>query len=371
MLPLHLSHAADARDGGISTVLSELVPAQLINGLAPAWTTASSFSAFHRDRSLISAIRSQKPKLIHIHGLWRSPTRIASGLSVDGFPLVISPHGMLDSGAMAFSSQKKQLVWKLWERGALRSAHCLHALCSAEAVSIRKMLPESSIAVIPNGVSLPNFQADSSSERAYSYWSGAVPKGEHVLLFLGRFHKKKGINELLQAWQAAVADAERCGWWLAFVGYGDNGALLRQVSLAQDRSELQRVIVRGPVFGDEKASVFGDSSAFILPSFSEGLPMAPLEAMAHQLPCLLSNSCNLPDAFEVGAAIPAEPMVQPLTNSLRELFSLSEVDRSLMGQLGRNHVADRYSWSVVARKTKQLYEWILSSDNRPEFVELV
>ena len=35
--------------------------------------------------------------------------------------------------------------------------------------------------------------------------------------------------------------------------------------------------------------------------------MAALEAMAYRLSCLLSNACNLPEAFAVGAAVPVEP----------------------------------------------------------------
>ena len=368
-LHLHLSHAADARDGGISTAVAQLILNQQINGLNSAWCTASRFSALHRDSCLRAEICSLNPSLIHIHGLWRSPTRIANGLSHAGFPLVISPHGMLDSGAMAFSPRKKQLVWRLWERSALHSANCLHALCPAEALSIRKMLPNSLIAVIPNGVALPIPKSSSSELRPSSYWSSIVPEGERVLLFLGRFHSKKGISALLKAWQSVVSDAERAGWWLAFVGYGDGGSLLRQVSHAQARSEMQRVIVKGPVFGDEKSSVLTDSSAFVLASFSEGLPMAALEAMAHQLPCLLSTACNLPDAFAAGAALPAEPVVDSLSTSLRELFALSDSERSSLGESGRDHVADHYSWSSVAQKTRELYEWILSSDDRPQFVE--
>ncbi len=372
MLPrcLHVSHAADAADGGIAIAVSELLSAQQNHGVDAAWITASRFAAFYRDRSLKDYVCIHNPKLIHIHGLWRSPTRIARRLANDGFPSVISPHGMLDSGAMAFSLRKKQLVWRLWERDALRSASCIHALCSAEARSIRKMLPNSLIAVIPNGVSLPIPKSLSSEQRLPPYWSSIVPEGERVLLFLGRFHSKKGISSLLEAWESVVSDAERAGWWLAFVGYGDGDALLRQVTHAQARSELHRVIVKGPVFGDEKSSVLTDSSAFVLPSFSEGLPMAALEAMAHQLPCLLSTACNLPDAFAAGAALPAEPMIDSLTVALRQLFGLSDAERASIGQCGLDHVADRYSWPVVAQKTRELYDWLLSRVDCPEFVDL-
>ncbi len=367
-LPLHLSHAADQTDGGITTAVAALRAAQQASGLSPQWLTADRFLPRQRDQALRDAVRQAGPELLHLHGLWRSPTRIAPRLVAYGLPLVIAPHGMLDAGALAISRRKKQLVWRLWERRALRSARCLHALCPAEAAAIRALLPAAPIAVIPNGVHLPQQQPGVAA--LPTPWADAIPTGEPVLLFLGRFHSKKGLDPLLAAWQAAAVAAERAGWWLALVGYGDGEALARRVAAAQARGELQRVRVLGPVFGAQKAAAFSAASAFVLPSFSEGLPMAALEAMAHRLPCLLSSACNLPEAFAVGAASPAEPNPEDLAAALRQLFALSAADTAAMGASGRDLVAKHFSWSQVSEQTRQLYDWILGGGEQPHCVEI-
>ncbi len=365
-LPHHLSHAADASDGGIATAVAGLITAQCAAGLNPSWLTADSIPPLRRDQSLAAAALAATPELAHIHGLWRSPTRIATRLAAAGLPLVIAPHGMLDAGAMAISRRKKQLVWRLWEYRSLSAARCLHALCPAEAAAIRTLLPHAPIAVIPNGVAIPASPADASIPPPT--WAKAIPAGEQVLLFLGRFHSKKGLDPLLAAWQAAAAAAERAGWWLALVGYGDDGALARRVATAQRGGELQRLLVFGPVFASEKAAVLQAASAFVLPSFSEGLPMAALEAMAHSLPCLLSNACNLPQAFTARAALPAEPEPTALAAALHQLFSLSAAEQAAMGMAGRALVAEQFSWPEVADQTRQLYQWILGGGQPPAFV---
>jgi glycosyltransferase involved in cell wall biosynthesis len=377
LLPRHLSHAADASDGGIATAVAALLAAQQAAGLSPSWLTADRFPPRQRDRALFAAALAGSSiapdpalppaDLLHLHGLWRSPTRIAPRLADGGMPLVIAPHGMLDPGALAISRRRKQLVWQLWERRALRWARCLHALCPAEAAAIRALLPQAPIAVIPNGVALP---ASGAAPLPPPPWAAAIPPGEPVLLFLGRFHSKKGLDPLLAAWQAVAAAAERAGWWLALVGYGDQGALGRRVAAAQARGELQRLRLCGPVFGADKAAVLEAASAFVLPSFSEGLPMAALEAMAHGLPCLLSAACNLPEAFAAGAALPAEPNPAPLAAALEQLFALSPAERAAMAAAGRAHVAAHYSWPQVAEHTRQLYAWILGGGERPEFVDV-
>ena len=366
-LTLHLSPAADASDGGIATAIAELLGAQQTAGLTASWLTADRFAPRRRDSALAAAVLAATPECLHLHGLWRSPTRVAPRLAKAGLPLVIAPHGMLDPGALAISRRKKQLVWRLWERRALAAARCIHALCPAEAAAIRALLPQAPIAVIPNGVALPP-PNPAAPPLPPPPWAGAIPATEPVLLFLGRFHPKKGIDPLLAAWQAAAIAAERAGWWLAMVGYGDGGALQRQVASAQARGELHRVRVFGPVFGAAKAAALTAASAFVLPSRSEGLPMAALEAMAHQLPCLLSAACNLPQANTAGAALPANPDPAALALALQQLFCLSAAQRAAMGGAGQAHVAAHYSWPQVAEQTRQLYSWILGGGGQPDFL---
>lgn len=356
-------------DGGIAAAVAGLIAAQEATGLTPVWLTADPLRPLRRDRELRRACIAEAPALGHLHGLWRSPTRIAAALSSARMPLVIAPHGMLDPGALAISRRRKQLVWHLWERRALRSARCLHALCPAEAVAIRSLLPAAPIALIPNGVALPGAEPV-HVPLPPPPWADAIPSGEPVLLFFGRFHHKKGLEPLLRAWQSVSQEAARQGWWLALVGYGDGGELERQVASAKARGELQRVVVCGPVFGPAKSAALSEASGFVLPSFSEGLPMAALEAMAHRLPCLLSAACNLPEAFSTGAALPCPPEPDALAAALQQLFALSPAQLSAIGAAGRAHVAAHYNWSEVAEQTRQLYQWILSGGERPGFVQL-
>jgi poly(glycerol-phosphate) alpha-glucosyltransferase len=157
---------------------------------------------------------------------------------------------------------------------------------------------------------------------------------------------------------------------LVLAGYGDQGELAQRVAQAQQRGELEGVEVIGPVFGPDKTATFLAASAFVLPSYSEGLPMAALEAMAHRLPCLLSAACNIPEAFAAGAALPAEPEPTALVAALRQLFTLSPAERTAMGELGHALVARQFSWTHVAEQTGELYRWILGGGDRPGFVEL-
>ncbi|MBC1262445.1 glycosyltransferase [Synechococcus sp. BSF8S] len=309
-------------------------------------------------------LRRFAPDLAHVHGLWSHPNRLLPRWPQ--LPAVIAPQGMLDPWALEQSRWRKRLAWRLFERGNLRRAGAVQALSGAELEAIRARGIRSPVAIIPNAVSLPVLEAP-PPRPTMTPWSMGE---ERVLLFLSRFHEKKGLDPLLRAWQAVNSDAARHGWRLVLVGYGDQGRLAERVAAAQRRGELAGVEVLGPCFGAVKQDCFTSASAFVLPSFSEGLPMAALEAMAHRLPCLLSPACNLPSAFSAGAALKAESEAPALAAALCRLFALSPAERGAMGAAGRQLVAEHYSWPRVAEQTLRLYSWILGGGTPPPFVDL-
>jgi glycosyltransferase involved in cell wall biosynthesis len=357
----HLSRAWGSADAGVAVAVQQLVAAQGALPLPPVlrWSTPAASGGLAAD------LLAFGPDLLHVHGLWRAPNRLAFRLQRQ-LPVVLAPHGMLDPWAFAQHRRRKTLLWWAYERRSLQRAGAIQALCRAEAQALRTLGLTSPIALIPNGVALPNLSGEGLASLPPTCWAEAIPAGEHVLLFLGRFHHKKGIQPLLQAWQSVATEAARTGWWLALVGYGDNDQLQHQL----DAHPVPRTVACGPVFGADKQAVLAAASAFVLPSYSEGLPMAALEAMAHQLPCLLSSACNLPEASRAGAALSAEPDSAALAASLRQLFALSPSDRAAMGAAGKDLVQERFSWPVVAEQTRELYGWILRGGERPGFVEL-
>jgi poly(glycerol-phosphate) alpha-glucosyltransferase len=273
---------------------------------------------------------------------------------------------MLDPWAIAQHRRRKTLLWMAYERRCLQRAAALQALCPAEAHALRDLGLTAPIALIPNGVALSELSGSAIASQPSPCWARTIPGGAPVLLFLGRFHHKKGLDPLLTAWQSMGQQAQRAGWWLALVGYGDGGQLHRQLTT----EPITNVFVGGPVLGVEKAAVLSAASAFVLPSYSEGLPMAALEAMAHRLPCLLSAACHIPAAFRHGAALSAEPDPIALAQALQQLFALTPSERAAMGAAGQTHVAAHYSWPRVAEQTRNLYQWIVGGGERPDFVEL-
>jgi len=125
----------------------------------------------------------------------------------------------------------------------------------------------------------------------------------------------------------------------------------------------------GPCFGPEKDALLRRADAFILPSLSEGLPMAVLEAWAYAKPVLMTPECNLPEGFAAGAAIRIDPNAGAIARGLRDLFSAPGSALRAMGWAGRALVEERFTWPKIAQDMKAVYGWVLGQGPRPGCVE--
>ncbi|NJM38461.1 MAG: glycosyltransferase, partial [Akkermansiaceae bacterium] len=240
---------------------------------------------------LLEFLQNSPLDLLHTHGLWADTSRAVTQVGRRRkIPWLVSPHGMLDPWALANSGWKKRIARLLFEDAHLKNAACLHALCQSEMESIRAFGLRGPICTIPNGVSLPDFEKKSDDS------------GKKSLLFLGRLHPKKGLVNALEAW-AKLPKTTRNAWQFLVAGWdqGGHGDELKQLS--RERGISDSVEFLGSVFGQAKADLLSRADAFILPSFSEGLPIAILEAWAYRLPVVMTDFCNLPEGFQAGAAM--------------------------------------------------------------------
>ena len=158
-------------------------------------------------------------------------------------------------------------------------------------------------------------------------------------------------------------------WHLLIAGWDDGGHEQGLKALASRLGVGDSVSFIGAQYGEKKEQVLRSADAFILPSFSEGLPMSVLEAWSYQLPVVMTGFCNIPEGFETNAAIRIEPNSKSIADGLLMLVDLSNDDLESMGINGRNLVEQRFTWSRIADNMRWVYEWCLTGANPPECME--
>jgi len=336
----------------------------------------SAFGPMQTSPALRKMLAGSDVELIHLHGIWMdNQWAVMQCQKKRGAPVVVSPRGMLDPWAVRNAVWKKRIVEKIFARQALENATCIHALCRSEVESIRAYGLTNPIALIPNAVELPALSSDCRP-----------PFSEkRKLLFLGRIHPKKGLRELIQAWAKVQGQKSKVfsNWQLLIAGWDDGNHLagLKQLASQLDlewSDEAQPsdlcplssdLCFVGSKYGEEKERLLRSVDAFILPSFSEGLPMSVLEAWSYKLPVVMTDFCNLPEGFEAGAAIQIQPNGDSVSQGLEQLEGMSDDGLQDMGHKGRKLVEEKFVWPKIAENMYKVYQWCLTGENPPSCME--
>lgn len=302
--------------------------------------------------------------IVHNHSVWMLPNSYSSRAAEShGKPVVITAHGTLEPWAVRNSGWKKKLVAAWFQNRDLHRASCIIVNNVTEIAGIREYGLRNPVAVIPNGVHLPDLDRPVSSEVFFERFPHT--RGKRIALFMARVHEKKGLGHLLPAFGRIAA--KHPDWHLVIAG-PDCGDLDRATRIVDEFRLKDRVTFTGALQGDLKAAARSSAEIFLQPSFSEGFSMAIIEALACRLPVLLTPGCNFPEAVQAGAALSVEPHIEACETGLSELLSKSNSELRAMGLLGRSLVESRYQWDTVAQETLGLYRWLIHGGPSPKCV---
>lgn len=313
----------------------------------------------HLKRALESAI--SKAQVCHVHGIWLAhslaATRIARQM---GKPVVCSAHGMLEKWDLANKRLKKQIYSAVLERPSLRRSSCLRALSEQEAIDYRAFGLKNPIAIVPNGVG-------ELSKVDASNFLAEFPQlsGKRIVLFLGRIHRKKGILDLLRAWPDVVRRHSDAHLLIAGADYDHTRAAATQI--VADFKMQNSVTFCGVLSGNTKLGALSIATVFCLPSYSEGMSIAVLEALSIGLPVVISRACNVGGVAESGAGYITSTDCRAISDSLCDCLMMNGIQLNSMRESARLLARSKYTWSQSAEAMRSVYKWLLGG-SKPDCV---
>jgi glycosyltransferase involved in cell wall biosynthesis len=213
-------------------------------------------------------------------------------------------------------------------------------------------IPDERITLVSYGVDTSRFCPAASAQRQRLRRELDL-ENWRVVLVVARLVPEKGFDRLLVAWpmvKAAVPSA-----LLVVVGDGcQRGALTRQAEGLSDVRFLGEL--------HEPLPYFQAADCFTLPSYTEGLPISLLEAMATGLPCVATAIGGISDAVRqgrTGALVP--PGNSPrLAEALVEMLRLDDAARATLGAAARQRIVEHHSLEANAAALRGLYERLTS-----------
>lgn len=265
-------------------------------------TAVSHLPALMRERKL-----DVSNDIIFSHGAWAFPTRWAASLQQKGFRWMYVPHGMLERWPMRQKWLKKKVYFSLFEKRLAAKADWIRAVSVPEKANLCVLFPKQRIEFVANGIDTRHCKTENNKSGATRY------------LFLSRLHPKKNIVSLLEAWTASSL-AGKNDVELVIAG-PDQGELSKVKEYAGRVSNIQYL---GSVYGEAKHALFSSAAFYVLPSFSEGLPSALLEAMFHGVIPIVTEDCNLPEVKTMALGETIDHDVASIQKALEKTYNLRE-----------------------------------------------
>jgi glycosyltransferase involved in cell wall biosynthesis len=275
-------------------------------------------------------------QLLHAHQLMAPALIGYLGRAMLGKPLVLNPH----SPAEVAQLKAQGASGRLQLAAARRFGDAFVSICKPITVELLGAgMDERRIHFIPNGVDTRVFHPANPSERAELRRALGLSDSPMVV-YAGRLSYVKGIDVLLEAWPHLEDRAQLC-----IVGDGEDAAALREQA-----ARLRGVRFVGPV--GNPAPFLRAADIAVMPSRSEGLSIALLEAMSCGLSTVATAVGGSPDAIDDGVdglLVPPEDPPALAAALIRALETPS------MGLAARARIVECHSIDRVADRVVALY----------------
>jgi glycosyltransferase involved in cell wall biosynthesis len=265
-----------------------------------------------------------------------------------GKPYLVFAHGSLKKASLRASSGfAKRVYLALFERANLQQAR--HVAFNAEEEMEDSLFVGRGV-VLPNGIAPADFtllpRRGAYRER-HLEWGGRT-----VYLFLGRIDiRQKAVDVIVGAFAQLAAEAPDALLVLAGPSEGGDAELVR--TMVAERGLGGRVLFPGLVSGRDKLELLRDADVFLMPSRYEGLSIALLEAMASELPVILSDRAGLHrQVARHGCGVVVGPEIASTAAAMRQMLDCGI--RSRCGAAGRKLVMAEHTWPVIAAKLETL-----------------
>lgn len=229
-------------------------------------------------------------------------------------------------------------------RWTLRAADAVVVLSRAQLAAFRERLPQHAVEVVPNGIDFVPYMRDARS----------APERDTALrlIYIGRLAPAKGLLETIEGLR--IARSRGVGVRLVLAGSGSEEPQLRDY--VRQAGVTRDVAFVGPAYGAQKGQLLAQADAFVLASYSEGLPYSLLEAMAAGAVPIVTPVGAIPDVVtegEHGVFVPPRD-----ADAIADAIARLAADRAGLARMSaacRARITSGYSLERLARDFSELY----------------
>ncbi len=290
--------------------------------------------------------RGEQYDVIHAHDWLTYPAGMAIA-RLTGIPLVVHVHSTeFDRSGENINRQ----LYEIERRGMHGAMRVITVSFWTRSIAIhRYSVSPDKIRVVWNGID--------RSEAAASAAPSRIRATDKIVLFLGRITMQKGPEYFIAAAKRVLEKMDD----VKFVIAGSGDMATRMIELAAQMGVGHKVLFTGFLRGSDVDRAFKMADCYVMPSVSEPFGIAPLEAMSHDVPVIISKQSGVSevlthvlkvdfwDVDEMANKIIAVLRYPPLRNTLRR-----------NGAMELRHL----TWEGAARKCVEVYDEAVEAMNR-------
>ncbi|WP_414623419.1 glycosyltransferase family 4 protein [Calothrix sp. CCY 0018] len=294
-------------------------------------------------------IKKERVSLVHAHAPFAGSIISSLAGKLAGVPVIIHAH-LQDALSSNFFIRSYQNIMNYWTS----RKYCNAIIAVSHQVKdalITEGFDSHKFHVVHNGTPVNDREIDSNIRNELN-----IPKDIPVVIHIGRLCKSKGQHLLLKA----AANLHQLGQEAVYLIVGkdleQDGAYLNYLKDMACELEIEKSVH----FLGHRADIpqlLVSSDLLVLPSYTEGLPLVILEAMAAGLPAVATPVGGIPEIVihqETGLLVPVED-VEALGDAMLKLLQ-NPLLMQEMGSKGLNMINKDFSLEKMCWEVFDIYE---------------
>jgi glycogen(starch) synthase len=242
------------------------------------------FAEVHRyAASAVMLAMEEDFDVVHAHDWMTYPAAIAVA-AVSGKPLVVHVHSTEFDRS---GEHVNQHIYDIERRG-------MHAADRVVAVShLTRNIIISRYGVLGEKVEVVYNGVERNGDNRINLPRLGIKSNEKIVLFLGRITMQKGPEYFLMAAKKVLDEIED----VKFVMAGSGDMMHRTIEMAAQMGIGHKVLFTGFLHGKDVEKVYEMADLYVMPSVSEPFGIAPLEALNHDVPVLISKQSGVAEVL--------------------------------------------------------------------------
>ncbi|MBT8486754.1 MAG: glycosyltransferase [Phycisphaerales bacterium] len=253
-----------------------------------------------------------------------------------GRPLVVHVHSTEFDRS---GEQINQTIYDIERRGMHGAMRVIAvSQLTRDVVTRRYGVPPGKVDVVYNGVDIDTRSAGISEIRGR----------DKIVLYFGRITFQKGPEYFVRAAKRVLEHIED----VKFVVAGSGDQARSMIEMAAGMGIGHKVLFTGFLRGDDIRRVFEIADLYVMPSVSEPFGIAPLEAMGHDVPVLISNTSGVSEVLTHALKVDFWD-VDDMANKI-----IAVLRHPPLGQMLRTHgrmEVRQLTWDGAARECEEIY----------------